>query len=110
MNKDEIISKRIVAFTTEQGNKYLLDEDGCVMVFDNDFDAMYELLLRGCINAVPSEELPKFEFLKPIGICSRCGGPMFKSDIDGYVGQCFHCDEDFYSFEFESLIPENPKL
>ena len=32
-------------------------------------------------------------------ICRRCGGPLYPSEIEGYVYQCFCCDEDFYSIE-----------
>lgn len=32
-------------------------------------------------------------------VCKHCGSPLFKSDIEGYETQCFHCDEDFYSIE-----------
>ena len=31
--------------------------------------------------------------------CNRCGSPVLKSDLDGYVYQCMNCDEDLYSFE-----------
>lgn len=31
--------------------------------------------------------------------CPHCGRPVCKSDIDGYVAQCFYCDEDFCNFE-----------
>lgn len=33
--------------------------------------------------------------------CRFCGSPLYESDIDGYVYQCFKCDEDFYAFEQE---------
>ena len=32
-------------------------------------------------------------------VCRRCGHPVYKSDISEYSYQCFHCDEDLYSFE-----------
>ena len=31
-------------------------------------------------------------------ICRRCGRPVYDSDNPEYRYQCFHCDEDFYSF------------
>lgn len=34
-------------------------------------------------------------------ICRRCGRPVYDSDNPEYRYQCFHCDEDFYSFEVE---------
>ena len=32
-------------------------------------------------------------------ICRRCGGPLYPSEIEGYVYQCFCCDEDYYGIE-----------
>lgn len=32
-------------------------------------------------------------------VCRRCGHPVYASDLAGYSYQCFHCDEDLYSFE-----------
>ena len=31
--------------------------------------------------------------------CRRCGHPVYRSDLAEYAYQCFHCDEDLYSFE-----------
>ena len=31
--------------------------------------------------------------------CNRCGAPVIKSELDGYVYQCMSCDEDLYSIE-----------
>lgn len=32
-------------------------------------------------------------------VCRRCGHPVYASDNPEYSYQCFHCDEDLYSFE-----------
>lgn len=32
-------------------------------------------------------------------VCRRCGHPVYESDNPEYGYQCFHCDEDMYSFE-----------
>lgn len=36
-------------------------------------------------------------------VCRRCGHPVFESFLrhteNGYLYQCFHCDEDLYGFE-----------
>lgn len=34
-------------------------------------------------------------------ICRRCGQPVYESENPEYSYQCFHCDEDLYSFEAE---------
>ncbi len=36
-------------------------------------------------------------------VCFRCGQPVYESDLKerGYSYQCFHCDEDMFSFEVE---------
>ena len=31
--------------------------------------------------------------------CRRCGHPVYRSNLAEYAYQCFHCDEDLYSFE-----------
>ena len=31
--------------------------------------------------------------------CNRCGSPVLKSDVEGYVYQCMNCDEDLYAIE-----------
>lgn len=32
-------------------------------------------------------------------VCRRCGNPAYQSEYAEYSYQCFHCDEDLYSFE-----------
>ena len=32
-------------------------------------------------------------------VCRRCGHQVYESDNPEYRYQCFHCDEDLYSFE-----------
>lgn len=32
-------------------------------------------------------------------VCRRCGHPVYGLDNVEYSYQCFHCDEDLYSFE-----------
>ena len=34
-------------------------------------------------------------------ICRRCGHPVYETENPEYSYQCFHCDEDLYSFEPE---------
>ena len=35
-------------------------------------------------------------------VCRRCGHPVYESDNAEYPYQCFHCDEDLFSFEVVS--------
>jgi len=37
--------------------------------------------------------------MKTRKFCPHCGRPVVKSQLKGYVFQCFACDEDFYRFE-----------
>ena len=37
--------------------------------------------------------------MKTRRFCPKCGRPVLKSNIKGYVFQCHSCDEDFYRFE-----------
>lgn len=37
--------------------------------------------------------------VESVGVCCKCGAPLFPSDIKGYQTQCFRCDEDFYGIE-----------
>jgi hypothetical protein len=43
---------------------------------------------------------------KPIGICSRTGGYVYPSVVDGYDGFCPELDEDLYLCEFTLGLPE----
>ena len=71
------------------------------------------------------EEIGKWRYLRRLGVCRKCGHPLFKSLIplesgsediygDGYEYrfQCFYCEDDFYSFEQPAVSdgedPEHP--
>ena len=36
-------------------------------------------------------------------VCSRCGNPVYVSDVVGYPYVCYHCDENMYEFETEEV-------
>ena len=75
--------------------EYLRDENDEIRYFDGVEAAKLFLLDSG----VKNEELKHIVFRTSCGTCLRCGSPLFKSDIDGYVYQCFCCDEDYYGIE-----------
>lgn len=77
------------------GLEYAQTDDGEILIFDDRKKAENFLLDSGVIE----DDLWYFTFVESIGTCFRCGSPLFPSDIEGYTSQCFHCDEDFYSFE-----------
>ena len=77
------------------GLEYAQNDDGEILIFDDRKKAENFLLDSGVIEY----DLWYFTFVESIGTCFRCGSPLFPSDIEGYTSQCFHCDEDFYSFE-----------
>ena len=36
-------------------------------------------------------------------VCSRCGNPVYVSDVEDYPYVCYHCDENMYSFETKEV-------
>ena len=36
-------------------------------------------------------------------VCSVCGSPVYKSDVEGYPYVCYHCDENMFTFETEEI-------
>ena len=96
------IVKRAILGVTINGDEYLLNEDGYVMVFASKEDAAGYLKAHGVCDVEVERSLNgdgPFTIEESIGTCPRCGGPLFASDIDGYDYQCFDCDEDFYECE-----------
>lgn len=71
------------------------DENGNPIVFKNRSSAIERLNQDG----VTDEQMSKMWFISCIGVCFKCGGPLFPSFLPDYTSQCFGCDEDFYSFE-----------
>lgn len=53
-------------------------------------------------NLTTKEGMP----LLPNCLCHKCGRPVFKSSVDGYVSQCVRCDEDLYDFETVKVDPK----
>lgn len=43
---------------------------------------------------------------RAIGVCSKCGAPLFQSANHEYISQCFECEEDFFEFEQDTPRPE----
>jgi hypothetical protein len=71
-----------------QNLKEILDEN--TFHFEYIYD-IYPKTIQYLIDHSPEEPL----------VCSRCGGVVIKSDVEGYSWQCMHCDEDMYFFEVE---------
>lgn len=77
--------------------EYIENTAGDVAVFGSKDEATQYL-----INAqVGDEKIECAEFVRSIGMCKKCGSPLFPSDLPDYKSQCFECDEDFYSIEQE---------
>lgn len=76
---------------------YAEKASGEVAVFESKDEAVQFLI----DTEVGDEKIECSEFIKSIGVCKRCGSPLFPSDIADYESQCFDCDEDFYSIEQE---------
>ena len=74
------------------------DEDGYPIIFKCRQGAVEQLKADG----VTDEQMSKMWFVNSVGVCSRCGYPLFPSFLPDYTSQCFNCDEDFYGFEQET--------
>lgn len=68
---------------------YIWDEEGGIKLFSSQEEA----------EAEAKKDRAYFRILRSVGVCKRCGSPLFKSMISGYTSQCFTCDEDFFDFE-----------
>lgn len=90
-----VVARPVDGITINGELEFLLDDSGEVKVFGSPEEAGSFLITNG----VDSEELRHMTIMESCGICRRCGGPPFKSLIDGYDYQCFTCNEDFYKFE-----------
>ena len=77
--------------------EYVENEDGYVAVFSSEDAAVQHLIDKN----YGDEKMESAEFIRSIGICKKCGAPLFPSDLPDYESQCFDCDEDFYSIEQE---------
>lgn len=77
--------------------KYVENENGCVCVFPSG-KAVAKYLIDITHSGIKPETVQP---VRSIGICRKCGAPLFPSDLPGYESQCFECDEDFYSIEQE---------
>ena len=100
MIRSEDSSKWIVGYNHDglPGFDPVEDNDG-VMYFDSLEDVISVMRAGGATDM----DLLLARTAKSVGICKRCGHPLFESFINGYMVQCFHCDEDFYSFEQEVI-------
>lgn len=47
---------------------------------------------------------------RAIGVCSKCGAPLFRSANHEYISQCFECESDFFEFEQDTPRPELNKV
>ena len=90
-----VVARPIDGITINRELEFLLDDSGHVRVFDSQEQARSFLADAG----VGPEELRHMTFIESCGTCCRCGSPLFKSLLPGYMFQCFTCDEDFCRFE-----------
>lgn len=94
--RDYVIIGRPINGISINGLEYLLDCEDEVMIFDSEEDAKKYLSDQ---TGYTDEDFDDLEFIHSIGICARCGSPLFPSQIEGYTSQCFTCDEDFFGIE-----------
>ncbi len=91
-------SKEMYVFKDTTGREnpsdYISDADGVAIVFSSKKEGI-EALRKANKGIMPEA----VKYLRSVGKCTRCGHPLFRSEIKGYSYQCFNCDEDFYKFE-----------
>ncbi len=98
----KVIVGRPINGISLNGLEYILDGDDEIRYFDSIDEA--KTLLRE--HGYDDEDMEDYLVFKESEdrTCFRCGSPLFKSNIQGYTYQCFHCDEDFYAFEQEDRL------
>ncbi|MBQ8563236.1 MAG: hypothetical protein IJ443_05035, partial [Firmicutes bacterium] len=74
-------------------------EEDRLMEFDTEEEARRYLLDNG---EDPEAVEDAYVYRHSIGKCCKCGSFLYPSQVEGYVSQCFTCDEDFYGFEQET--------
>ena len=79
------------------GDEYLLDNEGGELVFNTEEQAREFLIEKGGYAKENVDDCVRYHH--SVGICSRCGFPLFKSNTPGYTSLSINCDEDFYGFE-----------
>lgn len=98
----KVIVGRPINGISLNGLEYILDDEDEIRYFDSIDEA--KTLLRE--HGYDDEDMEDYLVFKESEdrTCFRCGSPLFKSNIQGYTYQCFHCDEDFYAFEQEDRL------
>ena len=82
-------------FLAPRNPEATIDDDSGTIIFAS-IDAGREWLQR---NGYSDEEATNAAYLRSIGVCKKCGAPLFPSLLPDYAYQCFQCDEDFYAIE-----------
>ncbi len=73
------------------------DADRNVLYFNSPSEAVGAMI----DGEIKPEEWKETIVAGSVGICKRCGKPLFLSFNKVYSYQCFECEEDFYAFEQE---------
>lgn len=80
-------------------NELLMNVDGSVRIFYSIKEAHEYYESSPLYQNSPKIRVGSLKYLRSMGICKRCGSPLFRSLTPGYRYQCFTCDEDFYEIE-----------
>lgn len=93
-----VCPKKYVAIQkTENGFEVARDADERPLYFNSGKEAAYAMI----DGEITLEEAMRTFIECSVGICKRCGSPLFRSFTEGYKYQCFNCEEDFFDFEQE---------
>ena len=85
----------------QDGNYLYLDNDSCDCECASFSPVDGQPSISQWLEQFDKADIEYAKSLSTCKACNRCGKPLYKSEIKGYVYQCFVCDEDFYAFEQE---------
>jgi len=94
----KVIIGRPINGISINGLEYVMNGDDTMMYFDSIEEAKAFMIRNGYDEECFDDYIV---FVESVGVCKRCGGPLFESNLSDYKYQCFECDEDFYAFEQE---------
>ena len=85
----------------QDGSYLYLDDDDCDCEYTSFSPIDGQPSISQWLEQFSADDIEYAKSLSTGKACRFCGKPLYKSEIEDYVYQCFVCDEDFYAFEQE---------